>query len=383
MKIAFCTTLNLNSSTLVGRILPLAEELAHHHSVHIIHLGPNTTHDPLVLKSVGDEPFTRSAQGKQRLHGLALVIALKKIALRTAFALQRIQPDIVIIAKPLPHNTLGVALYHFFHRSTKIFLDVDDFELTANQLTSLAQRAAIHWSERKAAKLAQHIFVATPFLSDHFSQLTNSQKIPTLVPTGLDAALLTKLSELPTVSEPSLLYIGSLSTGSGHRVDLLPVILKQVRQQHPTATLTIAGHGDDETTLRTAFEQAGLSTAVQWVGRFSLTEAPEFVAQARIMLDPIDASITQRAKSSFRTLVAAAAGRPVVTSNVGIRPQLLPSELHDRFFAEPANPQDYATKIIELLQNPLTENEQTSLKKHAAQFSWTELSKHYTKALPL
>ncbi len=383
MKIAFATTLNLNASTTVGRIIPLAQELAKYHTIHLIHLGDSRAPAPLTSHTVGQEPFTRTTSGKQRLHGISLVIALKMIALRTALALQQIRPDVIIIAKPLPHNTVGVALYHLFHRRVKIILDVDDFELTANHLTSLVQRAAIHWAERKAAKLARSIFVATPFLSDHFSQLTNSQKTPTLVPTGLDATLLNKLSQLPPATEPSLLYLGSLSTSSGHRVDLVPEIVKKVHQHYPAATLTIAGHGDDETVLRTAFEQAKLNTAVRWVGRFSYQDVPPLLANASIVIDPIDSSITQRAKSSFRIVVAAAAGRAVITSDIGIRPQLLPAELHARFFAQPANPQDYAAKIIERLQNPLTQTEQLSLKKHAAAFSWTELAKHYIKALTL
>lgn len=381
MKIVFCTTLNLNASTLVGRILPLARELSREHTTHVIHLGTSATQDRLKLHSVGNEPFHRSPTGKKRLRGLSLIIALKTIAMRTALTLQHIQPDIIIIAKPLPHNTLGVALYHFWHRRIKIILDVDDFELTANHLSSLAQRAAVHWSERKAAKLAYHIFVATPFLGDHFSRLTNNQKTPTLIPTGLDPALLTKLSQLPPPAEPSLLYLGSLSARSGHRVDLLPDILALIQARYPSATLTIAGHGDDESALRQALKQRGLNQHVRWLTPFNLSDVPRLVSAASILIDPIDASITQRAKSSFRTLVAGAAGRPVITSDVGIRPQLLPAGLHTRFFAEPANSRDYAIKTLNLLQNPLTETEQVSLKKHATAFSWTELARQYITVL--
>lgn len=383
MKIAFCATLNLNASTLVGRILPLARELSSEHAIHVIHLGESTADQPLTFHPVGPEPFSRTPHGKKRLRGLSLIIAMKTIALRTALTLHRLRPDIIIIAKPLPHNTLGAALYHFFHRHAKIFLDVDDFELTANHLTSLVQRAAIHWSERKAAKLAHHIFVATPFLGDHFSQLTNNQKIPTLIPTGLDHTLLTELSQLPPPIESSLLYLGSLSTSSGHRVDLLPDILALVQTQYPSTTLTIAGHGDNEVALRETIEQRGFRNYVNWLTPFSLSDVPRLISAASILIDPVDTSITQRAKSSFRPLVAAAAGRPVVTSDVGIRPQLLPAELHARFFAQPANPQDYAAKILNLIQNPLTATEQTNLKKHAANFSWTELAKRYIKALTL
>lgn len=381
MKVAICTTLNPGSSTLVGRILPLAHELSKKHTIHVIHLGDSTTQPPLTLHRVGVEPFSRTTHGKQRRRGLALVVALTMIAVRTAVALKRIRPDIIIISKPLPHNTLGVVLYRFFHPRIKIILDVDDFELTANHLTTLAQRAAIHWSERKSSALASQIVVATPFLSDHFTQLTGGKKQPLLIPTGLDSVLITQLASVPIPTTPTLLYLGSLSVNSGHRVDMLPKILKAVHAEYPAATLTIAGHGDDETALRAAFDQAGLNSAVRWSGRFSYQKVLSLITNARIIVDPIDSSITQRAKSSFRTLVAAAAGRPVVTSNVGIHPQLLPSELQDRFFAEPANATDYARKIIAVLQNPLTETEQNTLKKHATHYSWTELAKQYITVL--
>lgn len=383
MKIAFCTTLNLNASTLVGRILPLAHELSKKHTVHLIHLGESTNDQQPFFHTVGREPFTRTPHGKKRLRGLFLIIALKMIALRTAFTLQRIRPDVIVIAKPLPHNTLGVSLYHFFHRSVKIILDADDFELTANQLTSLAQRAAIHWSERQAAKLSQVIIAASWFIQDHFQQLTNGNKPVTLIPTGLAPALLADLSQLSPPSDQHLLYFGSLSIGSGHRIDLLPEIFKRVHQQYPAAVLTIAGHGDNETELRAAFAAGGLGALIRWTGRFSLADVPELVAQAQIVLDPIDTSITQRAKSSFRVLVAAAAGRPVVTSNIGIRPQFLPLELHERFFAAADNPEDYAEKSIELIKNPLSADNQNTLKKHAAQFSWTKLAHTYITALTL
>lgn len=381
MTIAFCTTLRLDAATLAGRILPLSRQLAKQYEVHIIHLGTSQPDAVLHFHSAGPEPFTRTTHGKERHRGLKLLTTFIRIAIQTAAHLQRIRPDVIVIAKPLPHNTGGVTLYRLAHRRSKIILDADDFELTANQLTSLLQRSAVHWSERQAATLAHAIIVATPFLQDHFQQLTSGRKPVHLIPTGLDPELFAKLSSRPPPAAPRLLYLGSLSAGSGHRVDLLPSILALVRKYNPAATLTIAGFGDDENALRTALAQTGLNRAVRWVGRFTNQDVAGLVVDASLIIDPIDASITQRAKSSFRTLVAAAAGRPVVTSNVGIRPQLLPPDLHDRFFANAADPTDYAAKISHLLTHPLTVTEQTTLQKHAVTFSWTELARQYITVL--
>ena len=139
----------------------------------------------LELKIIGSNPFQRTVHGKKRNSGFSLIWTMKINALRAAWQLVKIKPDVIIIAKPLPENTFAVVLAKPFLRTTKILLDVDDFELQANQLTSLFQRAAIHWSERVASKMASHIIVATPFLGDHMQLLAGSKKPVTLIPTGL------------------------------------------------------------------------------------------------------------------------------------------------------------------------------------------------------
>lgn len=380
MKIAFTTTVSFNSSSMIGRVIPLAHELSTKHEIHILYMDESQTKsvDPTFKShSIGVLPFTRTPNGKIRLQGWRLMTRLLTAALHTTQVLFRVSPEVVVIVKSQPHNVLGASLWHLFNPRAKIILDVDDFELTANVLTSLSQRAVFHWAERRATSLADHITAATPFLADHFSQLDDRKKV-TLIPTSIQAAWHSPL--IPS-DQPQLLYVGSLSRTSGHRIDLLLPILKAVKAIVPTVRLTIAGTGDDEKYLQEECKKENLSNAVTFTGRFVPNTLKPHLTTNTVMLDPVDTSITERAKSSFRVALAAALGMPVVTSNVGIRPYLLPASLHTKYFAAPANVAEYAKKIVALLNETPTASVRAELRQHAGRHSWVTLAKKYDDIL--
>jgi len=377
MKIVFATPLSNHASTIIGRIRPLAAEFAvAGHEPHLLLVGEIESNSDAIIKehSIGAEPFTRSDAGKKRLKGVLLIQNMLASAWNTWQKLQDLQPDVVIISKPLPSNVLGVGLWRFFNSSGLIILDTDDFELTANQLGSILQRAAVHWSERKAARLADAVAAASPLLVDHFRHLTRDALPVALVPTGLTLSSTTLASK---TEHENLLYIGSVSIGSGHRVDLLPKILKEVRLKYSNAQLTIMGDGDSVQQLKREFADMNLENAVIWTGRFSADDIARKIAANSLLIDPIDSSVEVRAKSSYRVALATALGLPVVTSDVGIRPQLIPVLLHDRFFADPESSRAYATKIIDLLDRPLGDTERASLQEHASSYQWDTLSRKY------
>jgi glycosyltransferase involved in cell wall biosynthesis len=381
MKIAFITTQSIDGSTVSGRIAPLAEQLSERHEVHVIVHGQAPKHSSRVTwHMAGEDPFVRTASGKVRLTGLPLIGRMLRNAWLGAQALKGISPDAVVVVKTLPENVLAVWLARQFGgRVRKIVLDVDDFELSANKLTSLIQRAAVHAAERMGAVLASHIVVASPFLQDHMQQLTQNAKPVTLIPTGpIGAPQL-----LPQAASASVLtFIGSLSVASGHRVDLLPDILRQVQAVVPEAKLRLIGTGDDVAALKKQFASLGLEESVLWQeGRFGDSDIAQLLADTAILLDPVDNGITNRAKSSYRVMLSLCYGLPVVTSNVGIRSVLLPGEFHARSFAKPADAGEYAQKIIELLKHPLSDSERQVLFTQARQFSWPVLAKQYEQVI--
>ena len=179
----------------------------------------------------------------------------------------------------------------------------------------------------------------------------------------------------------ALLYIGSVSIASGHRVDLLPDILELVRKELPNVQLTIAGSGDDAKSLKKAFAAKNLESAVTWHGRYTSEDAASLIAAADVIIDPIDSSITNRAKSSSRVLNAIAVGKPIVTSNIGIRSQIIPVAFHGRFFADPADVDSYAARTVSLLQQSLTDAERSALKTSAMRYTWSVLGREYLKLL--
>ena len=216
MKIVFATTLSSAGSTNIGRTLPIARLLAVHHQVHVLVLDKNKTQlkeDNVQIHSVGAEPFTRTQEGKKRLKGVALLVNMLSSAIKTAYKITALKPDVLIIVKPLPQNTLGARISRLFFNPNKTILDADDFELSANVTSSALTRTIIHVSERMACNLADSIVVATPFLEKYFAQLIQRKKPINLIPTGIEE---TEIAG--KVGNPQILYAGSLSVSSGHNV---------------------------------------------------------------------------------------------------------------------------------------------------------------------
>jgi len=383
MNIAFVTTQSIIQSTVIGRVLPLAEhfqKMGHSVTIFLHTDTPTPTwipgqarNDNIKLYFTGPNPFKTTKYKKRRQSGMQLLLTMSINALRAAWGLIKVRPQYFIIVKPLPENVLAVSIAKLFLWKTKVILDVDDFELFANNLSSLIERSAIHASERIATSLADNIVVATPFLYDHIHQMTAGTKNVVLIPTGLTLEDV----RFEADNNHTMLYIGSIALSSGHRVDMLPEILVHVRKQIPDARLLIAGSGHDESELKKLFQDLGVDTAVDFYGRFIQADIVSLIAKATVLIDPIDASIAVRAKSSFRCALALATGMPIVTSSIGIRTDLLPETLHEKFFAIPENPSSYANSIIALMQTPLSEEEKTSMNEQALTYSWEQLASTY------
>ncbi|MDP3997146.1 MAG: glycosyltransferase [bacterium] len=382
MRLVIVAAQDVTGSTAVGRILPLADYLTDPYEVHYIGLRDHTrppikTSDKIHIHYAGVVPFRRLPTGKTRLSGWKLLFNNAASSLRTAYIICRLNPGVIIISKPLPANTLGTYLARLWPsmRHCRVYLDADDFELTSNKLSSFLERAVLHASQRLAIKMSRVIFAATPFLADHYRQFSGHADKVVFLPTGVNP--------LPPLAPPTqhqtLAYLGSLSVSTGHRIDKLPEILKLVCEKFPDTNLIIAGDGEDTSALKKSFSSKNLGNRVTWLGRFNPSLLSDALNRTSIIIDPIDNSITQRAKSSYRVALAIACGRAVVTANVGIRAYLIPPSLHSRFFASSASPAPYATKIIELINRPLSAAEIDTMRNYAKMYTWSKLASRYLK----
>ena len=158
---------------------------------------------------------------------------------------------------------------------------------------------------------------------------------------------------VPVATDPAagdLVFIGELRHLKG--VDVLIEAIAQLARQGRRVTATIVGEGPD----RAAFEQAAmpLGEAVRFVGALPARRA---FARGRLLIVP------SRAESlPYVVLEAAAAGRPLIATNVGGIPEIFgpdaaglvppgdPAALARAIAGALAKPQDLAATALQLRQ---------------------------------
>lgn len=132
----------------------------------------------------------------------------------------------------------------------------------------------------------------------------------TVIRNGIDAARWPFASRRPRTGPPELLYVGRLEYEKG--VHDAIAALPRIRRTHPGTTLTIAGEGTQYDWL---VEQAGkhrVRKATTFLGRLDHAELLAVLHRA-------DAAVLPSHYEPFGlvALEAAAAGTPLVTSNIG------------------------------------------------------------------
>lgn len=383
---------------MVGRMLPLARAVASAgHTVDVLTLAgshKSERSESSSLERWGEQlPRVRvslvgpALRATDTMHpSLVETLArLRKGRAALAEALEQERPDIVVLAKPQLQNAPPTLAFAARTR-VPLVLDADDLEAEASRLPALARWHA-RTLERRAAGAAALITACSPFLVEHFRRLNPAARIE-LLPTGISIppsvspARLRERLGIPT-DATIILYVGSLSLSSGHRVDLLinawsRLSLDQGRNAH----LVIAGSGMDEEALRERVARdAALKRRVHFLGRFTPPEDLALAREADLLVDPVDRSRTNEAKSSHRTMLALATGTPIVAGNVGIRPFLLPSSLHELSLYDPYAPDSLTRALARGLEPTVRERFQRETAGCIQQWAWPTLGAQFTRLL--
>lgn len=392
MNVLAITALPPERSSFVGRILPLMRALH----------GAGNRVEILTLSGAVHPPFTETIQDP---HGVEIHVVgpnLRPTSVTTPTQRQTWQryhagrhalfrtltdrrTDVVVLAKPQLQNT-GPALAFATRTRTPLVLDADDLEPTASRFPP-----PLRWWMRRldhqAARAATVITACSPFLVAHYRRLNPRARV-VLLPTGIDlptnippAHLRARLRLSPRVS--IVLYVGSLSLSSGHRVDLLLNAWSRLSLDHGgNVHLVISGNGVDEEALRARVARdAALNSRVHFLGRFTPPEDIALAREADLLVDPVDHSLTVAAKSSHRTMLALATGTPIVTGAVGVQLVLLPPTLHALCFYDPAR----RDNLAEALSRGLAPSAKAAFQQgtHGAlqQWRWDTLGKHFVALL--
>lgn len=362
MRILFVTALPKERSSFLGRTFPLARAVHQAgHAVEILTLSGRTappfehheTREGVSIRTCGPNVRATSVQ-TPTISEVARRYRLGRQALSKALAAQT--ADVVVLAKPQLQNTPPTLAFARVNR-IPLVLDADDFEPAASRFPALV-RWAMRALDRRAARRAAAISACSPFLVRHYRRLNPTASVE-LLPTSIEvppahpAARLRERLGIPADAK-ILLYAGSLSLSSAHRVDQLLVAFAQLKGEttKTRAHLVIAGDGLHEKHLRSLADSLfPPPSPIHFLGRFAPPEDIALAKQADLLVDPVDGSVTAEAKSSHRVMLALATGTPIIAGNVGIRPFLLPRSLHQDALYDPGDPRALA-KGLERGLNP-------------------------------
>ncbi len=179
-------------------------------------------------------------------------------------------------------------------------------------------------------------------------------------PQPCDPAVRAHLADTPHL----LLYAGRLQPWKGVETAIraLPAL--------PTATLLIAGDGEDRPRLTALAAELGVSTRVRWLGMVPRTELPHLYSHVDLLLATSYASET----FGISLVEAQACGLPVVATNFGGFPEVV----HPGQTGVLVPPRDVAAlrdAVARLLDDPAQRSAMAAAAPAwAAQFSWAAVA---------
>lgn len=420
MRVVFVAALPPDRSSMVGRILPLARAVraAGHEVVLYTLSGTDTRHQVTTpvdtwFRTVGPNIRPTDDTAPSPFHSL-LRWRSGMSGLRRALATE--EPDVVVLTKPQLQNT-APALELAQRTGAPLVVDTDDLEAEASRLP-WPFRAHAATLEARAARAASLITACSPYLVEYYRALVQQQTSEVrerhtsevcrveMLPTGIDVpahvspANLRQRLCLPADAK-IILYVGSLSLASGHRVDtLIWAFVELVRSSVPDTEgiasprpraglamtsqlhLVIAGSGLDETKLqRLTTLDSRLATRVHFLGRFSPPEDLALAHEADLLVDPVDSSPVSQAKSSHRLLLALATGTPIVAGAVGMRPFLLPTRLHDLCLYDAKDPHALPSALARGLASPMRTRFAETTRGCVQRYTWVTLGARFARLL--
>jgi glycogen synthase len=169
----------------------------------------------------------------------------------------------------------------------------------------------VHAVESWLVRESDSLITCSASMSDEITELFGPGLAEiTMIPNGIDADCWPFATRRPRTGPPELLYVGRLEYEKG--VHDAIAALPQVRRAYPGTTLTIAGTGTQQDWLVEQARKHRVRKATTFVGRLDRAELLTLLHRADVAVLP-----SHYEPFGLVALEAAAAGAPLVTSNIG------------------------------------------------------------------
>lgn len=392
LRILFLLTQDLESPLGIGRIWPLAKELAKAgHQVRIVALHSRWrtiterkfSKEGVAIEYVGQMHVRKV--GNQKLY--YSMFGLIRVALLATWALSRAalseSVDIIQVCKPQPMNSIAGLLARSI-RGGVLCVDCDDYEAASNRFAAEWQRKVVAFFERNVPCIAQVVTTHTQFMWDKLIAWGCEPKRIHYLPNGVDLerfkppvpATVETLRKKYRLEERAVVaFLGTLSLAN-HPVDLLLKAFTILLKQNPTAVLLLVGGGDDFPRLKALAHQSGIGQEVVFSGWVAPVEVPDYYALANISVDPVYDDDAARGRLPLKMFESWAMGVPFVTSPVGDRLRLAGDPPASLLAEKAGDAIAFAKALQQVLNDPeLAESLRQRGYLRVQDYTWDNLSK--------
>jgi len=289
-------------------------------------------------------------------------------------------PDIIIIGKPHPMNSVAGIIGGFLKKS-KVILDCDDYEAASNYFSSKWQQNIIKIFENTVPRFVLTITTNTLFNKDRMISLgIPSEKIYYLS-NGVDQDRFVNVDKkivdgivrrLGLYDKKIVAYIGSLNL-SNHPVDLLLKAFKYVTEKLNNVILIIVGGGRDLEKLKELSIDLNISDKVYFEGRIAPEIVSNYYKLADVTVDPVEDTEAAKGRCPLKMFESWVAGVPFVTADVGDR-KILSTNPSSALLTLPGDAQDLALKIEKIVEDlELSQELRINGKKNVNNYLWKNL----------
>ena len=262
----------------------------------------------------------------------ASIERLADLRSRVAKIKRDFRPDLVHV------NSLDVG--DFFHITTRhvslcpyLVTLHGEWHTSRNSLVDTILKGA-SWVAGCSAAILKHACGLVPDIAPRSSVIHNGIETPSFIP-----------GPLP-VNPARIVYLGRLSKEKG--VDLALTAFSLLADLFPSATLIIAGQGDQQGSLQEQARSLGLVHRVKFRGLVIPEEVPALLNSATAVVMP-----SRQEGFGLVALEAAMMGRPVIAARVGGLPEVVLDGVTG-ILVEKENSRATADAIVDLLRHPET-----------------------------
>jgi len=209
--------------------------------------------------------------------------------------------------------------------------------------------------ERRALQKADGLLSVSQFTAEVTNQIFGLHKEFTIIPNSIDVDLFKNNDNVN--DNKIILYFGSLIRKKG--LLELPFIFNEVIQKNPEAILILIGRDVPDiisgspstwTLMQTLFTDEALQK-VHYLGSVPYSEIQKQIGLATLCVFP---SFAEALPVSW--IEAMALQKPIVASNIGWANEIIEDGV-DGFLVHPKSHQQYAKRILEVLNNPKMQKE--------------------------